>query len=621
MANLWIVWTCIHSHFPVADEIAHLPSGISHWEFGRFDLYRVNPPLVRVIATTPILQDLPEYDWSLYTTRVGTRPEFTLGKDLLFREKLAIHEHFILPRLLCSVFPIALLVSCYTWSLRVFGRTTAMLVLLCLSFSPALIASSFTMVPDYGGVLFGLLATYATWKYLNSPDLAKALTSGVFVGLACLSKLTWITLFASIPLTIWLCLNLPRAQFPERKRMHRFGDLLAWGCLSVFVINAGYLFEDTFEPLGEYSFCSNYFGGSQADRFLHGNRFEGSLLGGFPAPVPKNLVLGVDYLKHEVESKKWSFLNGEWKFGSWPSYYAFTTLYKTPEPTLFAACLGLIAFVVSIIRKQASAEMISMVLLLMIPAVICFVSVSLQGGFNHHHRYVLMIYPPMFVLAGFLGSPVAERAFTCRNGLKALHRIRHRNQIEPNPLFGSEETANRPTASSWIHNSFNAALHWHWTRKVSVLLIAASVALALRVHPHYTTYFNFSSGGPENGWRLLGFSNVDWGQDLLKVNKWIREHPDCRPLRFDLDYFEMNGELFGMPASSPPILPKYASIDEVRRSITETQWWIISVKKLYNYPGHKGLEYLQQIEPVDKIAFSYHVYRVDPLADDSEDQH
>ena len=33
---------------------SHLPAGISHWRFGRFDLYRVNPPLVRMVAALPV---------------------------------------------------------------------------------------------------------------------------------------------------------------------------------------------------------------------------------------------------------------------------------------------------------------------------------------------------------------------------------------------------------------------------------------------------------------------------------------------------------------------------------------------------------------------------------------
>jgi len=71
----------------------------------------------------------------------------------------------------------------------------------------------------------------------------------------------------------------------------------------------------------------------------------------------------------------------------------------------------------------------------------------------------------------------------------------------------------------------------------------------------------------------------------------------------------------GRFGASPTYLPKGASIDELRSSISETQWWIISVKRLYNLPDEPGLEYLQQLEPVDKIAYAYHVYRIDPKPD------
>ena len=35
---------------PTRDELAHLAAGISHITFQRFDLFRVNPPLVRSVA-------------------------------------------------------------------------------------------------------------------------------------------------------------------------------------------------------------------------------------------------------------------------------------------------------------------------------------------------------------------------------------------------------------------------------------------------------------------------------------------------------------------------------------------------------------------------------------------
>lgn len=336
-------------------------------------------------------------------------------------------------------------------------------------------------------------------------------------------------------------------------------------------------------PLGEFRFCSSTLGGPDANLTVPRNRFEQTWLAGVPVPFPRNFILGIDYLKYEVEEKKWSFLNGEWKHGSWPHYYLLTTLYKTPESTLLLAMIGLGVIAIGLRRGAVRLEVISMLVLLGFPAAVCFASVSLQGGFNHHHRYVLMIYPIIFTLAGLVASPTA------------IHLLCF--QL---PLLGPKQRS--------------------LAIPLSISLVGLSVISALSVHPHYTSYFNSYSGGPENGWRLLGFSNIDWGQDILEVDKWLKHNPDKRPLVMDTDYFGMNGNLFDVPTSDPPQLPKGASVDEVRKSITETQWWIVSVKKLYNLPDNNGIQYLQQIEPVDKIAYAYHVYRIDPLPSAQESQ-
>src|SRR5689334_22232145 len=38
---------------PTWDEVAHFAAGLNHWYTGTFPLYRVNPPLIRMIATAP----------------------------------------------------------------------------------------------------------------------------------------------------------------------------------------------------------------------------------------------------------------------------------------------------------------------------------------------------------------------------------------------------------------------------------------------------------------------------------------------------------------------------------------------------------------------------------------
>src|SRR4051812_37405836 len=62
------------------DEPAHLAAGLSHWTFSRFDLYRVNPPLVRLLAALPVLLHEPKTDWRDYYLGPYLRPEFPTGR-------------------------------------------------------------------------------------------------------------------------------------------------------------------------------------------------------------------------------------------------------------------------------------------------------------------------------------------------------------------------------------------------------------------------------------------------------------------------------------------------------------------------------------------------------------
>ncbi|MFN6128096.1 MAG: ArnT family glycosyltransferase [Planctomycetota bacterium] len=565
--------------FPNIDEVAHLPAGISHWKFERFDMYRVNPPLVRTVATIPNYLANTSYSWNLYDSSVGSRPEFTIGRNKLDQVKINHWKDFVYARLVALSFMILLSVVLMRWLGKLLGPYALVCLCTWLWFCPNLKANAPTILPDVGAVATGVLACYMFWLYWKTPSWEQVVACGVGLGFALLSKLTWLSAILSLPATLCLCLLLFRESRSKRSVAMTARHVFCILVLALAVVHVGYLFEDSVVPLRQYEFVSQVLGGTEATMANPGNRFKEGWLGMLPIPVPKNFILGIDHLKMEVEQKYWSFLLGEWKFGSWPHYYLMTTLFKTPEPTLLAAALGLGVLIVGTWRKMVAPEVISMFLFLVIPPLVAFASVSWQGGFNHHHRYVLMIYPPMFALAAYVASPVAVQ----------LLRFRL-------PFLGPER---RSIAIP-----------------LALTLAVLSAASSLRVHPYYTSYFNTLSGGPEYGWHLLGFSNIDWGQDILEVDAWLKAHPDRRPLVMDLDYSNANVNLFDVPTSMPPKLPKGESVDEVRRSITETQWWIISVKKLYNFPDRPGLEYLQQIQPVERIAYAYHVYRIDPLPAD-----
>jgi hypothetical protein len=55
------------------------------------------------------------------------------------------------------------------------------------------------------------------------------------------------------------------------------------------------------------------------------------------------------------------------------------------------------------------------------------------------------------------------------------------------------------------------------------------------VQPNRLSYINELGGGSANGYRLLVDSNYDWGQDLVKLRRWLDERKVTEPI--NLCYF------------------------------------------------------------------------------------
>jgi len=60
---------------------------------------------------------------------------------------------------------------------------------------------------------------------------------------------------------------------------------------------------------------------------------------------------------------------------------------------------------------------------------------------------------------------------------------------------------------------------WRGGALVAGLLLAVEAGETLHVHPYELSFFNAFVGGLEGGRRLFADSNVDWGQDLLRLAK------------------------------------------------------------------------------------------------------
>ena len=90
-----LAWSA-YRHSPIVCEVGHLPAGLSHVQLGRFDLYRVNPPLVRCVAATAVALVGANTDWTRYDTDPLRRAEYEVGQDFLRAQPgavvLAVHR-------------------------------------------------------------------------------------------------------------------------------------------------------------------------------------------------------------------------------------------------------------------------------------------------------------------------------------------------------------------------------------------------------------------------------------------------------------------------------------------------------------------------------------------------
>lgn len=134
------------------------------------------------------------------------------------------------------------------------------------------------------------------------------------------------------------------------------------------------------------------------------------------------------------------------------------------------------------------------------------------------------------------------------------------------------------------------------------------------------SYFNELAGGPTGGSAHLIHSNVDWGQDLLELKRWLKEHPQAAPLK--LAYFGGFDPIHaGIEYSAPVIVDPIEGLHG-EQSIPPG-WYAISVNFVRGFPhqifnGDGTKRYLRQDElscfqkltPAAMAGYSIYIYHV-----------
>lgn len=158
-------------HSPSIDEVAHLPSGLSHWELGRFDLYRVNPPLVRLLAALPVLGTEAKTDWRRFSDDYKrSRPEFAIGRDFIAANGSRSFWYFTIARWACIPLSFLGAYICFRWARELYGCLAGYLALALWCFCPNILGHAQMITPDAGAAALGVAACYLFWHWLGQPS-------------------------------------------------------------------------------------------------------------------------------------------------------------------------------------------------------------------------------------------------------------------------------------------------------------------------------------------------------------------------------------------------------------------------------------------------------------------
>jgi 4-amino-4-deoxy-L-arabinose transferase-like glycosyltransferase len=564
----WLgVVLCIHAgllvwgasrHSPTMDEPAYLAAGVSHWRFGRFDLTKVSPPLVRLVAAVPVYFSSHVEDWGNYRIGPGVRAEHSVGRDFMTVNADRAFWLFTIARWACIPFSLLGACVCYRWSLELWGRRSAFASLLLWCFSPNVLAHGQMLTPDIGVTALSLVAAYLYWRWSLVWSWRGAALAGCLLGASVLAKTNAVVLLVVLPVLALLVAIRGTAVKEWRRPV---SQLVLSLVTAVYVMNLGYGFEGSFERLDRYEFASRTFRGPTKDSI--GNRFRNTALGMTPIPFPKAFLEGIDLQRRDFENgsgRTMTYFRGTWYDHGWWWYYLYASAVKVP---LGAWALLFISCGIQIFGAGLRSFVKSEVLFVVVPGAALFAIASSQTGFGHALRYVLPAFPFAFVFAsGAFRDTVRSRL---------------------------------------ILTTAAICLTWH-------------VASSLSVFPHSLAYFNELAGGPVNGHAHLLDGNLDWGQDLLYLDRWKRAHPDAKPIH--VGFWGATPVKQLMPPDFSDLEFEQSSVDGVPLEIPPG-WYAISVNQLrqdFRMGKPKYASFLNRT-PVAMAGYSIYIYQASDPAD------
>jgi 4-amino-4-deoxy-L-arabinose transferase-like glycosyltransferase len=447
------------------DEPAHLYAGYSYWLHRDFGINPEHPPLVKLVASLPLLISRPK---SPPPPNVYFRAVSSIsGKALLSgsnAQTMLAHA-----RIAVSVFVFLLALLVFFAAREMFGDGAALLALVLFVFDPMMVANGPLIGTDIGVTCCLFAAVYALYRYVKRPSLLRLSLCALAAGLSLATKHSAILLF---PILMLLCAaevmlnrqaidkNADVDSKPSRARLTlRLGVAsVAIALVAVTMLWAFYGFRYAARPDGNQIvpptavFLKGLHQPREADTIAFAERYH---------LLPEAYLYGLtDVLTLSNKGRPMYLFGQIYPTGRW-FYFPLAFLIKSTLGLLLL--LALLPFARALWRGELRREVVFLIL----PPVVYF-GVAMTSKMDMGIRHVLPIMPFLIVLA-------AAGAITLSRQSRA----------------------------------------WAWTVGA---LVALHVGSSLWAFPNYLPYSNEIFGGPNQTYRSLADANVGWTGSLKALH-------------------------------------------------------------------------------------------------------
>jgi hypothetical protein len=499
---------------PTFDEPAHLAGGVAALELGDFRINPENGILPQEWEALPVLFAFtPKHPIDTRSGWWRKALKWNIATDYLFRSGNDHAKILLSARVMVVALAAACAMAVFLVSRRIWGSKGGLLSIAVFALSPTVLANARLATSDIAAALFFILAAWTFQNALDKLTATRFLAAAAAAAALFLSKMS-----APIIIPVFLITAGTRI-FSNRPWTIAFGKKRIWrlekqharaaGSLALIAAIGVSIYISIWAAFGfRYAMLSDEKGALELRarwELLLNDKSSAVKTIAFAKKhrlFPESYLYGYAYVFRESRMRH-AFLNGKHSITGWWYFFPATFAMKTPPETIILIILGLtlpwIAFRPSDPKRAFDRRRLLLWKLAAPTALVAtYALFSLTSHLNIGHRHLLPIYPPLAIAVG---------------GAALLLRRRSR------------------TAG-----------------KLAVTALVAGLAIEnVAIFPDYLAYFSPLVGGPDNGYKHLVDSSLDWGQDLARLKKHIEQNKIPEREVYMAYFGSVNLTAYGMP--------------------------------------------------------------------------